>query len=286
METVTRLRMLTEDMVCEVKPRSGRGRAHVRNRHRRIASYRCGYCNEVVVDRPSMMSRRPLLTARQPIYVTVTPAALTGSGSYAMPANYRVNSCVAEIIAPGGGARGGFSGVRNGSGAGGGAYAAGTDTVATPGATVSYDCGTAGVGSAFNTATGLTSATDAWWNSSSVVMAEGGQASSATTSAAGVGGLAANSVGNILKVDGSTGQVGSTTTTTGAGGTAASGGTLVGGAGGAGANGTTPGFNGGNQAGKAGIFPGGGGGGGRYLTGGAGAPGAAGTIQISYQIIT
>lgn len=246
--------------------------------------------------------------------MAVVTIFLTSGTSWTVPPDWNSASNTIEIVAPGG--AGAAVAGSKGAGAGGGAYSKKNNLTLTPGASVAYSVGAPGIGAA--SAVGSAS-TDAWFNgtglASASVSAEAGKSAN-PANVAGLGGKAANGIGDV-KFDGGDGFYNAglasgfggggaagpngagvtATTSSGAAGDAGSGGAggAAGNPPGAGGNGTewdaTHGSGGGgagplttsnSNAGAGGLY--GGGGGGARTAGGspAGGSGGAGFIVIQY----
>lgn len=209
---------------------------------------------------------------------------LTSGSSWEVPDDWNSSDNTIEVLGGGGGGASVASGVdESGGGGGGGGYSKSTNVALTAGATITINVGSGG--------TPNNNGGDTWLNganlAASSIGAEGGKGGSVGTSGGGLGGQAANGVGDekYSGGDGGNGNVGGGDSAGGGGGGAAgplgsggdggNGGTgtsNIGGGGGGGANGGDPGGASGTTAGASGGNSGTGG------SGGAGGnPGAAGT---------
>lgn len=214
---------------------------------------------------------------------------LKSGTSWTVPADWNSANNTIRVIGGGGGAcDGGLTGSTcySGSGGGGGAYASVSNVTLTPGTSVAYRVGTAGIydgGNALATAGGDTYFCNSTSNCASVTGtaviagAKGGGAASGGASCSsavggGTGGVAASSFGTV-KYSGGTGGTGSAAQwyRPGAGGGGAAGPSGNGGAGGAAANTNTRGGSGGGGA-NAGVA----GGTASSITGATGGNGNAG----------
>lgn len=230
------------------------------------------------------------------LYLLFAPSAyaitetFTSSGTWTCPAG--VTSVTVEVWGAGGGGGGDNTKSSNtgGSGGGGGAYAKLNTYAVTPGNNYSYTVGLAGAAGAIGGPGGTGG--DSFFVSNVTVMAKGGIGGSNDAGAAGSGGLAASSVGDV-KYSGGNGFVSNTASGGGGGGSAgtASAGSGAGSATGAAAvAGGGPGGNGGaaNSAGSAPVSgPGGGGGGAGDRTGSGmlGGAGFAGQVRLTYTVV-
>jgi hypothetical protein len=228
---------------------------------------------------------------------TVIFLTTTGTNNWTVPADWNNAANTIEVIgAGGGGARQQFGTPFNGAGGGGGgAYSSVSNQTYTPGATISYTVGAAGLGATVdNTAGGNGGDTSINQNNNVTVacLAKGGQGGQVgNPGAGGTGGAAASGTGTVKNSGGSGGSGPSSATvfTGGGGGGSAAGPHNNGNTGGAGATGdpTTldagggggAGADGGAIGGNASLTVGGTGGSNRLGAGGgaAGNPGGGGS---------
>jgi hypothetical protein len=180
-----------------------------------------------------------LLTQRQ--YNVVLLLTSTASTTFTVPGDWNSSSNTIHLIGGGGGGGGSVSSTRSAGGGGGGGYTQLLNQTLTPGASIPYQCGAAGLAATVTGGNGTAGGTTSW------------DSGAATAGGGGAGSGAAGSAG---------GTAGSGTTFNGGAGGAGFTGSSRGGGGGAGAGG--PNGNGGNggNGGDGFLLASGGGGGG------------------------